>query len=419
MSHMAERLIGSEIIKLAGEIRSLQSKGENIYNFTIGDFDPMLFPIPDELKRMIGDALNSGETNYPPSSGLPNLRKSLTAFLSRTHGLEVEEKNVLVAGGARPLIYAVYQTILDPGDKVVYPVPSWNNNHYTHLASAEGIPVVTTAEDHFMPLAENLAPLLKEASLLSLCSPLNPTGTAFTHQQLEDICDLVLEINRKRSKEQKPLYILYDQIYSQLCYGETTHVHPVQLRPELKEYTIYIDGISKAFASTGLRVGWASGPEDIISKMGNILGHIGAWAPRAEQYATGRYLNMEDAVDRYLGSIKSGLFQRLDHIYDGIMKLREKGYPLDAIKPQAALYLSVKINLFGYSTPGGGKFETSQDITRFLLQEAKLAIVPFAAFGMKGNKNPWYRLSVGTCRTEDIPGLFDNLEAALAQLKSN
>src|SRR5262245_58370954 len=138
VSGMAQELVGSEILAIAADIRARKSAGEKICNLTVGDFDPAQFPIPDELRSGIVQALEAGQTNYPPSEGLPELRQSVCRFYQRELGLSFEPRNVLVASGARPLLYVVYRTLLDPHERVVYPTPSWNNNHYAHLAAAEG-----------------------------------------------------------------------------------------------------------------------------------------------------------------------------------------------------------------------------------------------------------------------------------------
>ena len=276
VSEMAENLVGSEIIKLAGEVKKKIKNGEKIYNLTIGDFNPSIFPIPAELKQAIIEAYQNDETNYPAANGIEELRESVSRFLHTREGLEYGAEQILISGGARPLIYAVYQTIVDPGDTILFPVPSWNNNHYSHLTRAKQIFIETTAENNFMPKAEELKPHIGEANLVAVCSPLNPTGTTFSQQGLEEICDLVLEENKRRGQNKKPVYLLFDQIYWTLTHGETRHFDPVSLRPGMKNYTIYIDGLSKAFAATGVRVGWAFGPEKIINKMRSILSHIGA-----------------------------------------------------------------------------------------------------------------------------------------------
>ena len=156
-----------------------------------------------------------------------------------------------------------------------------------------------------MPMAEDIKPLISDARLLALCSPQNPTGTMFGKEQLEAICDLVLEENMRRGSAQKPLYIMYDQVYGALVYGENNHCDPVSLRPELRPYTIYVDGISKSLAATGVRVGWALGPAYIIDKMKAIIGHIGAWSPKAEQIATARFLSNKKEMENFMSTFKA------------------------------------------------------------------------------------------------------------------
>lgn len=415
---MAENLIGSEIIKLAGEINEKIKKGEKIYNFTIGDFDPQLFPIPEELTEAIIEAYKQGHTNYPAANGIAELRQAVALFLKKRQGLEYNPNDeVLIAGGARPLIYALYQAIVDPGEKVIFPVPSWNNNHYCHLSAAEALLVETTPETNFMPTAELIRPHLNQAALLALCSPLNPTGTVFSKEALQEICNLVLEENEKRAESgRKPLYIMYDQIYWTLTYADTIHYDPVTLNPALRPYTIYIDGLSKAFAATGVRVGWTVGPKYIVDKMKSILSHVGAWAAKAEQVATAVYLEQETNVDAYLMTIRSEIELRLIAIYEGIQSLKEKGHQVDAIAPQAAIYLTVQFELKGKRTAAGKLLETTADVTSYLLDEAKMAIVPFYAFGASKDSS-WYRLSIGTCPAEEIPAMLSRLEECLVALK--
>src|SRR5690606_15114378 len=182
------------------------------------------------------------------------------------------ENEILISGGARPLIYAIYQTILDIDDTVLYPVPSWNNDAYTYLSRNKAVVLETLAEDKFMPTAKAIKPHIESVNLIALCSPLNPTGTTFDKQTLLEISQLVVQENNRRATQNiKPLYVLYDQIYWQLTYGKTVHHNPVELVPEMREYTIFVDGISKAFASTAVRVGSSSGPANVINKMKALL----------------------------------------------------------------------------------------------------------------------------------------------------
>jgi aspartate aminotransferase len=193
------------------------------------------------------------------------------------------------------------------------------------------------------------------------------------------------------------------------------HYNPVSLRPEMRQYTVFIDAISKVFASTGVRVGWALGPATILSKMKALLTHTGAWGPMAEQKGLARYLFQKNNIDKYLQQFKSEVEIRLRTIYEGFMQLKTAGFNVDAIAPQAAIYLTVKLDLCGKQSKDKKLLNTQSDVTAYLLDEAKLAIVPFYAFGAPKN-SPWYRLSVGTCKKEEIPEMLDQLRKALQKL---
>ena len=415
VSVLANTLIGSEIIKIGNEVNEMKRKGAEIANLTIGDFDPSIFPIPAELKEEIIDAYHHNQTNYPPAEGILPLRETVVGVLKDRYALSYSSSDILVAGGSRPLIYATYLALIDPGDKVIYPAPSWNNNHYCHLSSAKGIAVETTVENNFMPTAAQLKPYLKGATLLALCSPLNPTGTMFTREQLEEICDAVIAENDSRAPEDKPLYIMYDQIYSLLTFGKE-HINPVSLRPELKDYVIYIDGISKCLSATGVRVGWAFGPENVIGKMKSILGHIGAWAPKAEQVAVAKYFKDATLVDQYLTSFKKQVQNSLDALYNGFQELKSAGFAVDAVIPMGAIYLTLKIDYIGKTTPEGKVLKNSADVNFYLIKQAQVALVPFSAFGTDETVN-WFRASVGGCSLEDIENMIPRIKAALSQLK--
>ena len=415
LSNLAETLIGSEIIKIASDINEKIKQGEKIYNFTIGDFDPKIFPIPLEFEREIIEAYKNHYTNYPAADGILELREAVSQFIKKYEELDYSSNEILISAGGRPLIYSTYRAIVDAGEKVIYTVPSWNNNHYTHFVGGEHVAIETTADENFMPTAAKIKSHLKGATLLALCSPLNPTGTAFGKQQLEEICDLVIEENKTRGEKEKKLYILFDQIYWVLTFGETKHNNPVSLRPELKDYTIFVDGMSKAFCATGVRVGWAMGPANVINKMKSILSHVGAWSPMPEQKAAAKYLVQNEAIEKYLSNFKSEIEERLHKIYDGFISLKNKRYQIDAINPQAAIYLTIKFELTGKKTADGKILQTQTDVNSYILNEAKIAVVPFYCFGTSKD-SPWYRLSVGTCKKEEIGDMLNKLELALSKL---
>ncbi|MGZ3874717.1 MAG: pyridoxal phosphate-dependent aminotransferase, partial [Mucilaginibacter sp.] len=207
VSKLAQNLHGSEIIKIAGEINELKRQGQNIANLTIGDYDSNIYPIPAQLKQHIIEAYTNNQTNYPPADGILDLRESVSGFLESRFGLEYKANQILISGGSRPLIYSTFLAVVDPGDKVVFPAPSWNNNHYCDLTGAEAVIIQTRPENNFMPTADELRPHLKGAAMLALCSPLNPTGTMFSKKDLEEICDLVIAENKTRQPGEKPLYL--------------------------------------------------------------------------------------------------------------------------------------------------------------------------------------------------------------------
>ena len=415
VSTLAQNLHGSEIIKIAGEINELKRQGQAIANLTIGDFDSNIYPIPSELKQGVIEAYNDNQTNYPPADGMLNLRESVCGFLKTRYNLDYQSNQILISGGSRPLIYSTYLAVVNPGDKVVFPAPSWNNNHYCDLTGAEAVIVQTSPEHNFMPTAEDIRPHLKGAALLALCSPLNPTGTMFLQKDLEEICDLVIAENKSRQKDEKPLYVLYDQIYSQLTFGNHQHFDPVSLRPELKDVVIFVDGASKCFASTGVRVGWGFGPSHVITHMKAIIGHMGAWAPKAEQVAMAKFLKQDDAVNGYLGQLKSNIQNSLTTLHQSFQQLKSEGFNVDSIEPMGAIYLTVKVDYAGKNTPDGDVLKSSADINYYLIKEAKVALVPFSAFGTDNSVN-WFRVSVGASTLEDIQRLIPGIRDALRKL---
>ncbi|RKH50084.1 pyridoxal phosphate-dependent aminotransferase [Corallococcus llansteffanensis] len=408
---MVRGLVGSEILRIAAEIRELVSKGTQVCNLTVGDFSPKEFPIPDGLRDQIGTALQAGETNYPPSDGVLELRQAVQRFYERALGLKYPLEGIVIAGGARPIIYATYRAVLDPGDVVVYPVPSWNNNHYAHMLGAKSVVVTTDAASGFMPTLAQLEPHLSTARLLCLCSPLNPTGTMVDAGALRAICERIVEENRAREgRGQKPLILMYDHIYWVLSFGGTKHVTPVELVPGIAPYTVFVDGISKAFAATGVRVGWGVGAPTLISRMRDVLGHVGAWAPKAEQVATARYLDDTKASEAFLTTMRASVDARLEALHRGFQRMKDAGLPVRAIAPQGAIYLSVQFDLVGRDG-----LTTNDAIRKRLLEKARFAVVPFQAFGLAEDTG-WFRLSVGATSVAEIEQALPRVEATVREI---
>lgn len=417
LSSLARGLVGSEILKIAGEIRALTSSGREICNLTVGDFASTEFRIPDELESEIAKALAEGETNYPPSDGILELRKEVVHFYETGLGLTYPVESVLIAGGARPIIYATYKALVDPGERVLYPIPSWNNNHYCFLTGAEKVELEVGPETNFLPTAELLRGRLEGVRLLCINTPLNPTGTVLDEKEVRAIAQLVVDENKARAgRGERALYLMWDQVYWMLTFGSARHHTPPELVPESAAWTIFVDGISKAFAATGVRVGWAVGPPYVITRMRDILGHVGAWAPRAEQIATARFLTQESPIRGFHDRMIAGLRERLDLLHNSFQDMRQDDLPIDSVPPQGAIYLSTQFQLIGRSFKGK-EIRSNEDIRQLLIQEAGFAVVPFQAFG-RSVEDGWMRLSVGAASPAAIAAALPRVRAFLEKCEA-
>jgi len=415
LSKLSRGLIGSEVLRIAAEIRTLVSQGHSVCNLTVGDFDPREFRPPDRLLAGVQKALAGGHTNYPPSNGTLELRQAVTRFYAREFGLEYPVESVLVAGGARPLIYATYRALVDPGDRVAYPVPSWNNNHYCYLTGAQGLPIEVGRESAFHPTPAQVRAVLPGIRLLALNTPLNPTGTAIDPGALAEICrDLVGENQRRLARGERPVFLMFDQVYWSLEFGRMTPLSPPALVPEVAPYTVLLDAISKSLAATGLRVGWSVASPAVTQRMSDLLGHVGAWAPKAEQIATAEFLDDAEAFHAFRLEMHHKLRARLDRLYRGFMALGARGLPVEAVEPEGTLYLSARVDLFGRSLDGI-RMENNEDIRKALLTGAGLAVVPFQAFGL-AREDGWFRLSVGAASLDAIEQGLERLGAMLERV---
>ena len=415
MSSLADKLQPSTILKVAAEIRAMQAAGRDICDLTVGDFDPKHFPIPEKLRDATKAALDAGATNYPPSTGIPLLRESVQRFYSRQLGLNYPVDSILIAAGARPLIYALFRVVVEPGDTVSYPVPCWNYPFYADILGAHGDAVICSPADAFQPRPGALHEAISKASLLIVNTPLNPTGTVTPRSAVLKLSEDIVRENEAREKRgQRPIYLMYDHIYWMLSFG-VEHVTPCALVPEMAKYTIFIDGISKGFAAPGLRVGWAFGPTDVISKMNTMLMHMGGWAPKPEQTASAAMLDDDEAISKYLAVFKPALSRRLTALHQGFQKLKAEGHPVDSIEPTGAIYVSARVHPFGKKAANGVEIRTNEDVRKFLLEGAGLGVVPFQAFGVPGDTG-WMRLSVGSVSEAQIASGMARLGDALRAL---
>jgi aspartate aminotransferase len=248
-------------------------------------------------------------------------------------------------------------------------------------------------------------------TLLCLCSPANPTGTMMEPAELARIAEAVVAENERRAAAgERALFLLWDQVYGSLVFGGE-HANPVHLVPASAPWVIALDGASKAFAATGLRVGWSFAAPAVTTRMRDFLGHVGAWAPRPEQIATAKFIRNPAAIVSFRKTMDAGIRARLEALYQGFQAMRAEGYPVDCVHPQGAIYLSLRLDLIG-RTVKGTKVTTNDEIRGLLLEEAGLAVVPFQAFGLKDDTG-WFRLSVGAVSMKDIEDAWPRVRALL------
>jgi aspartate aminotransferase len=407
----------SGILKTAQQVRELRAAGTPVLDLSLGDFGSKYFPIPDVLLRATERALEGGATNYPPPPGLLSLRKAVSDYIERACGVRYPIESILIACGGRPILYGAYLTVMTPGDTVVYSVPSWQNDSYAWLSGARAVEIEASSKNGFQPTLDEVAPHLKTARLICLCSPGNPTGTAMRPEVFKAILEAVVDENRRREKagKERPLFLLYDQIYAAIRVRDNMHRYALALVPESAPYVMTMDGASKAFAATGMRIGWLLAAPPVVRKAGELLSHVGAWAPHAEQVGLTELLNDSASIASYRETMDGEVHRRLDALHAGFAAMREEGLPVDVLCPDGAIYVSLQLKLIG-KTFAGRKIESNETIRSLLLERAGVAIVPFQAFGLMAESG-WFRLSIGAVSMDDIAAVFPRLRKLLTELQ--
>jgi len=411
LSRIGNNIVGSEIIKISQQIKEI-SKTKPVINLTIGDFNSELWPIPSKLKQHIEQCYEDGLTNYPNSQGELNLRESVSKHIKQQFDVDYSPEEILIGGGVRPLIYTVYKSTTNPNESVIYPVPSWNNNHYCFLHSVEKTEIECLPENSFFPTVRDIEVRIGDnTSLVCICSPQNPTGRVIDPEVLKRICELVVNENKVRAGQvgSRPLYLFFDQIYSDIT-QDGKFVHPIKLCPEIRPYLICADGISKSLNATGIRVGWLFGPKDIIGKMTEVLSHIGAWAPKPEQHGLDKYIR-EDYADYqfHITNVKLDYELITLKICNKFEELKEKGFNVDCQRPEGGIYISVYLDYVK-------SFGSTEEYISFLINECGLGIVPFEYFGSK--EQGWFRISIGNISNSNLDDVIETIEKSVVKSSS-
>ncbi len=359
-----QNITPSATVSIAAKAIALKEAGKDIIDFSVGEPD---FPTPDHIKQAAVEALKANHTKYTASNGMLPLREAICSKLESDNGLHYKPEDILVSNGAKQALFNTLLSVVQPGDSVLIPAPYWPS--YPEIVKlAGGTPVLAGTDEvsGFHLSAEQLEAAITPATKVFLfCNPVNPTGAAYSKEQLQTLAAVVLKHN---------LLVISDEIYEKLVYDQLPFVSFAALHPALKERTVVINGLSKAYAMTGWRIGYAAGPRKIIEAAGKIQSHSTSAASTISQYAALAALQgPQDAVGQMLIAFE----QRRDLLYAGLQSLPG----LHCTKPQGAFYAFPDISFF---INGSGRFseiKDSVDFADFLLEEAGIVVVPGAGFG--------------------------------------
>ena len=385
----------SPTLVIDAKAKQLKQQGENIINFGPGEPD---FDTPDHIKDAAIKAINEGYTKYLPVGGTPELKKAICDKLKRDNGLDYLPQEIIVSCGAKHSIYNLFQTIIDEGDEIIIPAPFWVS--YTDMVVlAGGKPVIINAQDKtgFKITSKQVEDAIsKNTKAIIINSPSNPTGAAYSAQELSEIAQVCLKHN---------LLIIADDIYEKLVYDNFKFTSVASISKEAKDATIVINGVSKAYAMTGWRIGYAAGRKEIIDGMAKVQSQSTSNPTSISIKAAAQALNgSQEPVE----TMRKEFEKRRNFIVERLNKIEG----LKCLKPQGAFYVFPNVESILGASFKGVKIERDVQLADFLLDEAKVATVPGSAFGADG----YIRLSYAAS-LENIKEGTDRIEKALGLLK--
>ncbi|MCM3088249.1 pyridoxal phosphate-dependent aminotransferase [Bhargavaea ginsengi] len=360
LAKRTETLTPSTTLAITAKAKQMKKEGIDVIGLGAGEPD---YNTPDHIIEAAYASMKEGKTKYTPAGGLPELKDSIIRKMSRDHGLTYKPSEVMVGIGAKHVLYTLFQVILDPGDEVIIPIPYWVS-YPEQVKLAGGVPVHVegSVDSGFKITAEQLKEAVSEKTkAFILNSPSNPSGMIYTEDELRAILEVCKEAD---------IWIISDEIYEKLVYGDAGHVSIATLSEDAKERTIVINGVSKSHSMTGWRIGYACGDEAVIKAMTDLASHSTSNPVTTSQYA---------AIEAYDGS-----WDAVEKMREDFGKRLEAVYPLlsdipgfKVLKPQGAFYLlpdvSEAVNKTG--------FGDTDAFARALLEEAKVAVIPGSGFG--------------------------------------
>ena len=380
VSILAERLSRikpSPTIAVSTKARELKAAGRDVIGLGAGEPD---FDTPDSIKEAAIDAIRRGETKYTAVDGTPELKAAVAEKFRRDNGLDYEASEITVGTGGKQVLYNAFMATLDPGDEVIIPAPYWVS--YPDMALlAEGEPVIVACpqNNHFKLQAEDLeAAITDRTKWLILNSPSNPTGSAYSHEDMKAITDVLLR--------HEQVWVLTDDMYEHLVYDDFSFVTPAQVEPALKSRTLTVNGVSKAYAMTGWRIGFAGGPAELIKAMAKVQSQSTSNPSSVSQAAAVEALT---GPTDFIPERNEVFKQRRDLVVDRLNTCPG----LACHRPEGAFYVYPSCaGTIGKKTPDGKTIESDGDFVTYLLESEGVAVVQGEAFGL----SPYFRISYAT-----------------------
>lgn len=380
LSEKAKGIKASTTLAIDSKFKAMKAEGIDVVGFGAGEPD---FDTPTYIKKAAIEAINSGKTKYTPAAGTMELRRAVADKFMRENGLFYEPTQIVISNGAKHSLVNAFMAILNPGDEVIIPAPFWVS--YPEMVKlADGVPVVceATEAENFKITAEKLEQVLTaKTRAIVLNSPSNPTGMVYTKKELEAIAKFAVS---------KDLYIISDEIYEHLIY-EGEHVSIASLGEDIKARTIIINGVSKTYAMTGWRIGFAAAPAEIAKIMANVQSHASSNPNSIAQAATVAALS---GGKEEIESMRKAFAGRRDYMVERINSLNG----VSCKKPQGAFYVLMNIGALKGHEMGGKMINSSDDFAEVLLNEAKVAVVPCSGFGADDFVRWSYAVSMDTIR---------------------
>jgi aspartate aminotransferase len=385
----------SMTLKVSARAAELKAQGLDVVSFGAGEPD---FDTPAHIKEAAKKALDAGATRYTAVEGTPQLRKAAAAWLGKAHGFAVSPGEVIVTSGAKQAVFNAFQVLLEEGDDVILPAPYWvSYSEIAKLAGARPVPVVSRAEDQFVVDPDAIArAITPRTRVILLGSPCNPTGAVYDEKTLRAIAALAVEHD---------LWLVTDDIYRTLCYGDARFVQPATFGPEVRRRTVIIDGVSKAFAMTGWRIGFALAPLPVIEGMATLQGQSTTNAAAVSQAAAVAAL---EGPTEDLERMRAEFDRRRRYMVTTLRAIPG----VTCVEPRGAFYAFPDVSAFvGRKTPQGRRIDSDLTLCEHLIEEARVAVVPGSAFYAPG----FMRLSYATSMATIEKGLARLCEA-LGQL---